>query len=153
MKKLGRESTLAPFLVLMALAWSAAGFAQDSAARYTFSWPIDGNTLKPRGGTTKGVPVTLDHAESVAWKALQAKDLAPLERDRRAILAMSGTYRVTFDFLEAAPFAAGAKPVAPYQSWGTEKVFVDRDEPKFVSLVHILEMRILQPDGRSAIRW
>jgi len=144
----GRTSTFAPILFLAALVFPAAGFAQDSPARYTFSWPIDGNTLKPRGGTTKGVPVTLDQVESAAWKALQAKDLAPLERDRRAILAMSGTYRVTFDFLEAAPFAAGAKPVAPYQSWGTEKVYVDRDEPKFISLVHILEMHIVQPDGK-----
>jgi hypothetical protein len=150
MKKPGRESTRSLFLILLALAWSSAAQAQDSADRYTFSWPIDGNTLKPRGGTTKGVPVTLDQAESAAWKALQATDLAPLERDRRAILAMSGTYRVTFDFLEAAPFAAAAKPVAPYQSWGTEKVYVDRDDPKFVSLVHILEMRILQPDGKAS---
>jgi hypothetical protein len=143
-----RASTLVSTLLLTAVAWSSAAHAQDNAARYTFSWPLDGTTLKPRGGTTKGVPVTLDQQESVAWKALQAKDLAPLERDRRAILAMSGTYRVTFDFLEAAPFAAGAKPVAPYQSWGTEKVYVDRDDPKFISLVHILEMRILQPDGK-----
>jgi hypothetical protein len=134
--------------LLVAALMGSAVQAQESNARYTFSWPIDGNTLKPRGGTTKGVPVTLDQADSVTWKALQAQDLAPLERDRRAILAMSGTYRVTFDFLEAAPFAAGAKPVAPYQSWGTEKVYVDRDDPKFLSLVHILEMRILQPDGK-----
>ena len=137
-------------LLVAALGWSSAGTADDTPAppRYTFSWPIDGTTLQPRGGTTKGVPVTLDQAESAAWKALQAKDLAPRERDRLAILAMSGTYRVTFDFLEAAPFAAGAKPVAPYQSWGTEKVYVDRDDPKFVSLVHILEMRVVQADGK-----
>jgi hypothetical protein len=137
-------------LALAALIAPSAGHAQESAARYTFSWLIDGNTLNPRGGTTKGVPVTLDQTESVAWKALQAKDLTPLERDRRAILAMSGTYRVTFDFLEAAPFAAGAKPVAPYQSWGTEKVYVDRDDPKFISLVHILEMRVVLPDGKAS---
>ncbi len=144
----GRAAAAVSILLFVASTWPLAAHAQESAARYTFSWPIDGATLKPRGGTTKGVPVTLDQSESVAWKALQAKDLTPLERDRRAILAMSGTYRVSFDFLEAAPFAAGAKPVAPYQSWGTEKVYVDRDDPKFVSLVHILEMRILQPDGK-----
>ena len=148
MNTLGHAAILASLQLLAALAFPSAAYAQDSAARYTFSWPIDGNTLKPRGGTTKGVPVTLDETESVGWKALQAKDLAPLERDRRAILAMSGTYRVTFDFLEAAPFAAGAKPVAPYQSWGTEKVYVDRDGPRFISLVHILEMHIVQPDGK-----
>ena len=143
-----RAFAVAVSVLLLAAFTSSAGYAQDSAARYTFSWPIEGNTLKPRGGTTKGVPVTLDQAESAAWKALQTKDLAPLERDRRAILAMSGTYRVTFDFLEAAPFGAGAKPLAPYQSWGTEKVYVDRDDPKFISLVHILEMRVLQADGK-----
>jgi hypothetical protein len=148
MNTLGHAAILASLQLLAALAFPSAAYAQDSAARYTFSWPIDGNTLKPRGGTTTGAPVTLDETESVGWKALQAKDLAPLERDRRAILAMSGTYRVTFDFLEAAPFAAGAKPVAPYQSWGTEKVYVDRDGPRFISLVHILEMHIVQPDGK-----
>ena len=133
-----------------ALAWAAAAQAQtqDNAPRYTFSWLIEGSALKPRGGTTKGVPVTVDTAESPAWKSLQEKDLTTLERDRRAILAMSGTYRVTFDFLETVPFAAGAKPRAPYQSWGTEKVYVDRDEPRFISLVHILEMHILMPDGK-----
>jgi hypothetical protein len=135
-------------ILASALACAAATHAQESAARYTFSWPIEGSALKPRGGTTKGVPVTLDTAESEAWKSLQEKDLAPLERDRRAILAMSGTYRVTFDFLEVAPFAAAAKPLAPYQSWGTEKVYVDRNEPRFISLVHILEMHIIGTDGK-----
>jgi hypothetical protein len=60
---------------------------------------------------------------------------------------MAGTYRVTFDFLEISSFPASA-PRAPYQSWGTEKVYVDRDDPKFISLVHILEMRIVQEDGK-----
>jgi hypothetical protein len=138
-------------LPMIALTCSSA-IAQEGAApappRYTFSWPLDGATLKPRGGTTKGVPVTLDTAESAEWRALQAADLTTRERDRRAILAMSGTYRVTFDFLEVSPFAPGAKPVAPYQSWGTEKVYVDRNDPGFVSLVHILEMRVVQADGK-----
>lgn len=63
---------------------------------------------------------------------------------------MAGSYRVTFDFLEVASFAGdGARP-RPYQSWGTEKVFVDRDEPGFVSLVHILEMRVMGADGQPS---
>ena len=37
----------------------------------------------------------------------------------------------------------------PYQSWGTERVFVDRNEPGFVSLVHILDMRVLGADGKA----
>lgn len=120
--------------------------------RYTFSFPLDAATPKPRGGTTRGVPVTADLVPSAAWKALQAPELAPPERDRRAILAMAGSYRVTFDFLEIASYTAADDPqkLGPYQSWGTEKVYVDRDEPGFVSLVHILEMRILGKDGKPS---
>jgi hypothetical protein len=116
--------------------------------RYTFSWPLDGSTLKPRGGTSRGAPVMLDREPSVAWKALQVPGLAALERDRRAILAMAGTYRVSFDFLEVVAYAAPARPLGPYQSWGTEKVYVDKDEPGFISLVHILEMRLIGKDGK-----
>jgi hypothetical protein len=125
-----------------------AGKSSGAAApRYTFSWPLDGNTIAPRGGTTKGPPVTLDREPSKEWKHLQAEGLSAPERDRRAILAMAGTYRVTFDFLEVVPFTVQDKPTAPYQSWGTEKVYVDSDDGKSISLVHILEMRILQQDG------
>lgn len=119
--------------------------------RYTFSWPLDRGGLQPRGGSTRGVPVELDTAPSPAWKALQAPGLTPQERDRRAILAMAGSYRVSFDFLEVASYTAAddaSPPLGPYQSWGTEKVYVDRDEPGFVSLVHILEMRIVEKDGK-----
>lgn len=137
--------------LLITLLLSFAALADDapiseSALRYTFSWPLNEDAPKPRGGTTRGAPVTLDTAESPAWRALQAKDINPFERDRRAILAMSGTYRVTFDFLEVATFVAG-KRLAPYQSWGTEKIYVDRDTGRFISLVHILEMRVVQKDG------
>ena len=125
--------------------YSAA--SKSAAPRYTFSWPLDGQSLLPRGGTTRGAPVTLDRAESAAWKALQEKGLAPFEQDRRAILAMAGTYRVTFDFLEVAQFDPDDKPQAPYQSWGTEKVYVDSDTGQAISLVHILEMRFVQKDG------
>ncbi|MBM0108294.1 hypothetical protein JM946_26485 [Steroidobacter sp. S1-65] len=118
-----------------------------SPARYTFSWPLDSGAPAPRGGTTKGAPVTLDLEPSKAWKELRAEGLSAPERDRRAILAMAGTYRVTFDFLEVVPFVTQEKPNAPYQSWGTEKVYVDSDDGKHISLVHILEMRIVQKDG------
>lgn len=125
-----------------------AGKSTGAAApRYTFSWPLDGNTLAPRGGTTKGPPVTLDREPSKEWQQLRADGLSAQERDRRAILAMAGTYRVTFDFLEVVPFIVQDQPTAPYQSWGTEKVYVDSDDGNSISLVHILEMRILQKDG------
>jgi hypothetical protein len=126
----------------------AADTPPASPPRYTFSWPLDGSGLMPRGGTTKGPAVTLDKSESPAWQRLQEKNISDLERDRRAILAMAGTYRVTFDFLEVTPFGAQDGAKAPYQSWGTEKVYVDSDQSEFISLVHILEMRIVQPDGK-----
>ncbi len=137
-------------LLMSALALASLAHAEEAAPRYTFSWPLAGSALKPRGGTTKGAPVTLDTSESSAWKALQEQHLTPLERDRRAILAMAGTYRVTFDFLEVAPFAPQPEPQAPYQSWGTEKVYVDHDEPNAISLVHILEMRVVRKDGKAS---
>jgi hypothetical protein len=143
-------TTLAAIACMIASVQAADSYGSafaGSAPRYTFSWPLDGEALQPRGGTTKGAPLTLDKSESPAWRSLQAKDLTSFERDRRAILAMAGTYRVTFDFLEIASFAAQDKPNAPYQSWGTEKVYVDIDDGKLVSLVHILEMRVVQKDG------
>jgi hypothetical protein len=121
--------------------------AIGAAPHYTFSWPLTSQAPAPRGGTTKGPPVSLDEAPSVEWRALQAPNLSPAERDRRAILAMAGTYRVTFDFLEATTFVPPSKPLGPYQSWGTEKIYVDEASERRISLVHILEMRIVQPDG------
>jgi hypothetical protein len=136
--------------VLVAGAAQAETDAEKSAGgglRYTFSWPLDADAPKPRGGTTKGPAVQLDRVPSVAWQSLQERNLAPLERDRRAILAMAGEYRVTFDFLEVTPFVPRDKLDAPYQSWGTEKVYVDSDNGKTISLVHMLEMRVIQQDG------
>lgn len=131
-----------------ATAADAYGQSSTSAGpRYTFSWPLDAEAPKPRGGTTKGPPVVLDKSGSPAWQRLQEKNIHSFERDRRAILAMAGEYRVTFDFLEIASYPPLDRPPAPYQSWGTEKVYVDIDDGKFISLVHILEMRIVEKDG------
>jgi hypothetical protein len=123
--------------------------AATPGPRYTFSWPLSADpALAPRGGTTRGPEMVIAKDAGEGWKALQAPGLSPLERDRRAILAMAGGYRVTFDFLEITPFAPDAKRDKPYQSWGTERVYVDRDEGKLISLSHILEMRIVDKDGK-----
>lgn len=122
--------------------------SQTSTARYTFGWPIAADQPKPRGGSTRGAPVELDTAISPAWLKLQENNISDVERDRRAILAMAGTYRVTFDFIEVASFNADKSLQRPYQSWGTEKVYIDVDEPNFISLVHILEMRVIESDGK-----
>ena len=150
------------FLTLLAFAsvLAASAFAAETppanappdkvASRYTFSWPVGPGAPAPRGGTTRGVPVELDLEPSPEWRALQAPALAPRERDRRAILAMAGSYRVNFDFLEVAAFTGNGDRPRPYQSWGTEKVYVDRDDPGHISLVHMLEMRVLDADGKAS---
>ena len=130
------------------LALAAEPASPPQASRYTFSWPLGPEAPAPRGGTTRGAPVELAPAPSAEWQALQQPGLAAIERDRRAILAMAGTYRVTFDFLEVASFTGDGTRARPYQSWGTEKIYVDRDEPGFISLVHVLEMRVVGQGGR-----
>ena len=74
------------------------------------------SALKPRGASTRGAPVVLDLAPGDSWKRLRTPGLSALERDRRAILAMAGPYRVSFDFLEVLRFDPALKPDAPYQS-------------------------------------
>jgi hypothetical protein len=116
--------------------------------QFTFAWPFrDGDGLAPRGGTTKGAPVELAREPGPAWHALQEPGLSHVERDRRAILAMAGTFRASFDFLEVVGFRPGFVPDRPYQSWGTEYVYVLRDEPRLVSLQHLLVMFTRAPDG------
>ncbi len=139
-------STLLLAIGIMANAFAAAPDAAPS--RYTFSWPVGPDAPAPRGGTTRGAPVTLVTEPTVEWQALQAPGISPRERDRRAILAMAGSYRVAFDFLEIASFSGDGTRPRPYQSWGTEKVYVDRNEPGLISLVHILELRVVQADGQ-----
>ena len=122
---------------------------EDVAPRqYTFSWMfIESGTMKPRGGTTSGPEVQLDTRTSEAFAGLQAAGLDDRERDRRAILAMAGDYRTSFDFIETIGFTEGYQPAAPYQSWGTERVYVVANEPEFVSLQHIIVMHFLDADG------
>jgi hypothetical protein len=122
---------------------------ESALQRYTFSYPIsDDPSLAPRGGTTRGPEVELDKEPSAAWRALQEPGLSPKERDRRAILAMAGGYRVTFDFLEIVDFRPEPSRGKPYQSWGTEYVYVAEDRGNFISLQHLLVMRILDKEGK-----
>lgn len=116
--------------------------------RFTYAWPLsDDCDNLPRGGSSKGADVVLASKASNRWLALQESGLSRFERDRRAILAMSGGYKVNFDFLETVGFSKNYKRDNPYQSWGTEFVYVVADKPKFISLQHIMVMYFKQPDG------
>jgi hypothetical protein len=122
----------------------------DKAAprQYTYSWMFsDADEMKPRGGTTAGPNVVLDQQVSAAFQLLQSSDLTRLDRDRQAILAMAGAYRTSFDFIETVGFTPQYEPRAPYQSWGTERVYVVADEPEFISLQHIIVMHFAAEDG------
>src|SRR5690606_6300243 len=76
-----------PLLAASARACDAAPRSDPRATRYTFAWPLGEGMPRPRGATTRGAPVTLDPEPGEAWKRLRAPELAPFERDRRAILA------------------------------------------------------------------
>jgi hypothetical protein len=121
--------------------------APEGAGQYTFAWPLGEGMLRPRGSSTKGAALMPDREPGEGWKQLQASGLSGFERDRSAILAMAGPFRVSFDFLEVARFDPALKPDAPYQSWGTEYVFLSEDRGDFIALQHVLVMRILQKDG------
>src|SRR5258708_33976173 len=142
-------AALLPFAVH---AYEPGSREASDISRYTFAWPIGETMLKPRGASTKGTPVTLDMEPAQEWTRLHAANLSDFERDRRAILAMAGPYRVSFDFLEVARYDPTLKPDAPYQSWGTEYVFVSEDRKDSIPLQHILGLRVLHQAGTERER-
>src|SRR5688572_21450659 len=110
-----RSSTVFALLLLMtavpfANAYDPAPPAAAPASQFTFAWPLGEGALKPRGARTKGAPVILDLAPSEDWTRLHDPSRTPFERDRDAILAMAGEYRVSFDFLEVLRFDPALKP-------------------------------------------
>lgn len=127
---------------------SPAAETESPDRQYTFSWRFaDEGSMGPRGGSTKGEQLTLVSEPSSAWNALQAPGLSSYERDRRAILAMAGEYRASFDFIEVAGFVGAYEPSRPYQSWGTEKVYLLEDSGDRIVLQHLLVMRVVKDDG------
>lgn len=123
------------------------------ARQYTFSWMFQEDAaMRPRGGTTRGADVKLASEPSDAYRRLveAGAEVSALERDRRAILAMAGAYRTSFDFIETMGFTTGYVPARPYQSWGTEYVYVVVNEPEFVSLQHILVMTMVDAAGSES---
>lgn len=140
---------MASLLLAAPIAWTNDPQAKPAEPRqYTFAWQfLPDGTMAPRGGTTTGPAVNLATSPGDAWRSLTAPGLSDKERDRRAILAMAGAYRTSFDFIETVGFTTGYQPGAPYQSWGTEHVYVVADEDNFISLQHIIVMLFNLPDG------
>ena len=70
----------------------------------------------------------------VAAEASQAK----FDKDRQAILAMAGNFRVTFDFIETVAFVDGYALKDRKLSAGDEIVRIIEDRGDYISLQHIL---------------
>lgn len=140
------------FVILMCI--SSIGLAYEDQRpetcpdkHFAFSWQTESGCIKPRGGTTVGAPVEVDQNPSSQWQQLQQDNLSDFERDRRAILAMTGGYRVNFEFIETVNFIDPVKTARPYQSWGTEYVYLVEDRGDFISLQHIMVMVIATDNG------
>jgi hypothetical protein len=113
-----------------------------------FAWPfLPPEKTATRGGTTLGASVVLDPGPHQAWRDLQEPGLTPRERDRRAILALAGSFRVSFQFVETLGLAEDYEPPRPYFSWGTEHVHVLEATEERISLQHTLVMFFAGDDG------
>lgn len=123
---------------------------KEKVRGHVFAWPfLPAGKMQPQGGMTKGGEVTLTEGASPLWEALRAPGLNKKEKDRRAILAMQGEHRVSFDFVEVLGVAEGYRPPKPYFSWATEKILVLEDSPEFVSLQHLLVMYFKDQEGNE----
>ncbi|MHA7901531.1 MAG: DUF6607 family protein [Henriciella sp.] len=86
--------------------------------------------------------------KGVAPAALIQADSSQIEQDRESILAMTGDYKVTFDFTETVPFLTPYDLAEPKISGGYESVRVLEDRGDFISLQHIL---VVGPDDAPII--
>ena len=78
-----------------------------------------------------------------------AKQSTAFDKDRAAILAMRGEYRVDFHFRETVQLKAGYERHAAKDSGGYETVIVVEDSPDAVVLQHIL----VGPGGVVVKHW
>lgn len=77
-------------------------------------------------------------AGSGTMNALPVHSQAEFQRDRDAILAMTGEYDVTFDFRETVPLREGYELAEPKRTGAWEVVRVIEDRGDFISLQHFL---------------
>ena len=135
------------FFLILLIVFGHKVFAEEDS--YIFGWSQlnSPELFEPIGGTSTGPGVELDKNPNPLWVELQNNNLSKFEKDRLAILAMQGEYKVNFDFMETMGFVDGYMPSKPYQSWGTEFVVVVKDERDFISLQHIMVMFFEEADG------
>jgi hypothetical protein len=81
--------------------------ASSPETSYVFGWgELPASLAKPRGGTTRGAPVTLAPGRALPSPEIAAGPDA-FARDRAGILALAGDYKVSFHFMESRGPPAG----------------------------------------------
>ncbi len=133
-----------------AASYGAVPSAASPENHYVFGWgDLPSTVARPRGGSTRGTSVTLapDRALPLPEIAAAADGFA---RDRAAIHALAGDYKVSFHFMESLGFSPDYRPVRPYHSWATEHVRIIADTGRFISLQHTLVMFFQNPDGSAS---
>lgn len=120
-----------------------SGTSQAGFKTFTQKWDT-------RGGTTESLPSPASSIKNPYFEKIKNKS-AKKQKDRMAILALTGEYEVHFEFMETLFFA---KPLEidnrPYYSWATEYIFPIANEEDFISLQHILVMRHLDEKGNES---
>ena len=107
-----------------------------TAAARTFA--VVGAAFLAFGCTT----VAGEAGSSATIASMPAAEKAKFEQDRKAILAMAGDYYVTFDFRETVPLTPGYELKKPKVSGADEIVRLVEDRGDFISLQHILVMKM-----------
>ncbi len=124
--------------------------AAASTERYVFGWGnLSDEVASPRGGSTRGTPVTYADANRLPLDTIASAGSA-YEKDRAAILSLQGDYKVSFHFMEALGLLPDHEPERSYHSWATEKVFLLEDTGDFISLQHILVMYFEDDNGEMS---
>lgn len=132
---------------------AAAEYGEDADGDASpLSWTFTRELSEaPRGGTTVGPDVSRDESVPPSWEALRAPGLSKRERDRRAILALQGEYKVEFEFIETFAIDPSATLDRPYSSWATEYVDVVEERDDFLSLQHLMVMYFVDPESGETV--
>ena len=122
---------------------------QKTIDQSKLNWIIDRHdTQSFRGGTTIGVIPEIDLKPSNYFEQLSKARLAK-EKDRLAILSMTGNFRANFEFTEMFGSEPQYELDNPYKSWGTEVVKVIENNENFISLQHIIVMYFEGNDNKK----
>ena len=104
-------------------------------------------TVEPAVETTVSEP-TYEFVANPAFAQIGAAE-ASVDKDRLAILAMQGDYRVSFDFVETVPLAPDYSEFTEKTSGGFETVRVVSETPEHIVLQHLL----VAPSGHVIKHW